>query len=218
MSQNHPNVSPFAEVNWPNLLSTTTSVGNGSKIFGLVATEEGVVIGRSTQIAGPAFIGEGVRIGPKVRIDEGAMILEGARICPDDVSSRSSDARTLGPNVSVGPCVSLHNEAELGPRAIVPTQRTVACIGNFGTKNRVVTVYGSLDGPRYSIGCQIGVSLHEIEDNVNDSTNTSAQSAATYLPYLPVFRSIGSNVQQAFDREQPLVDEMIARRTELGFG
>src|SRR5690606_28859301 len=88
-------------------------------------------------------------------------------------------------------------------------------IGNFGAKNRVVTIYGSNRGPRFSVGCQIGVSYDVLRDRVANNSQTTSESAGMYNPFLPIFNQIALTVQKAFDAESSLIDELREMRKEL---
>jgi len=180
-----------------------------------------VTIGGNSRVGEWSFIGEstyvgnGVKIGPRTKIFSYGLLLDGAQICPNPVRTHSTDARTLYDRASVGPGVLLHDEVELGYGAIIPTQRTIASLGNFGVKNRVVTIYGSDIGPRISIGCQIGVSFETIVDRISDRSDTEEASASTYEPFKDIFSSIGLVVQTAYDKETGLVEEIKAMREDL---
>lgn len=178
--------------------------------FGYLGTNS--TVGDGTRIEADFWIGPNVTIGPNVIIGAKALILNGAKICPNPVKSVSSDGRELGSWITVGKKVLLHDEVELGDCAMVPTQRTIATIGNLGAKNRVVTIYGSQDGPLFCVGCCIGFSYDEIVKDINKDTS---KSAATYRPYLDVFNQIGKIVQTAFDKEAKLVDELLTQHLEL---
>lgn len=211
-------------------------IGEGVQIGKKTKIGDRTVIGEDTQIGKKAKIGEGVIIGDKVRIaeecdiqantvimpnvvigkevciGEGVLIMAKAQICPNSVESESSNARLILDNASIGPEVKLDDEVEIGVDAIIPTQQTIANIGKFGAKNRVVTIYGSEYGPRYSIGCQIGEDFRAIKMRILSSKDTMPESAATYHPYLGVFEEIGSIVQHAYEKEDKLIDEIQSLR------
>ncbi len=177
-----------------------------------------VWIGHDSTIGLGSYIDAGVVIGPNVTVSNLTLIMAGATICPDDVSKHSTAAREIGAGASVGPKVLLHNEVELGEGAIVPTQRTITHIGNFGKKNRVITIYGSTDGPLFSLGCHVGRSFEEIKTAVTDNEHSTDESAATYVPYLPIFNEIGKAVQEAYAKETNLINEMLHIRAERQMG
>lgn len=187
----------------------------GANICDSATIKSGSHIGRGTQIGEQTYIDGGVTIGPRVIISRFVLVMERARICPNNVLSVSSDGRSIGANSSIGPGVLLHDEVEIGAYAIIPTQRTIAHLGNLGSKNRVVTVYGSDYGPRYSIGCQIGIDFDDFICRVAKSTSTVTESSSTYVPYLNVFNDLGSVVQTAYEQESGLVDEIREMRDEL---
>lgn len=120
--------------------------------------------------------------------------------------------------VAVGPRVLLPDEVELGNDAMVPTQGTIVAIGHFGSKGRIVTIYGSDEGPRFSIGCQAGKTFREIKHNVTHNTHTTRASANSYRRFLPVFSKIGRVVQKAYDREGGLIEELRSQRDASGIG
>lgn len=205
-------ISPLAFIDPTATLAPDVRVGAAAHISADVHISAGTAIGELAWVGEYSVIGTGVTIGPKVRIGCGALILDRAKICPNNVLSVSSDGRTLLDNVTIGHSVLLHDEVELGAGAIIPNQRTIAMIGNFGSKNRVVTIYGSDAGPCYSIGCQIGVHLSVFKSNVASSYMTSSESAATYAPYLDTFQQIGCVVQAAYDTAASQVADLKARR------
>lgn len=213
MSKNS-RIAPSASIEHP------FSIGRNSSIASGVTVGSGGSIGNSCRIHREAVIAQGcdirngVIIGARVRIGRNVLLLNGAKVCPNDVRSRSSDARKLLDFVTIGKSVLLHDEVEIGEGAVIPTQRTIACIGNLGSKNRIVTIYGSDLGPRYSVGCQIGVDYDQLSGNVGAHSYTTAQSADTYAPFLPVFQEVGLIVQRAYDGESALVAEMLAMRND----
>jgi carbonic anhydrase/acetyltransferase-like protein (isoleucine patch superfamily) len=202
-------------------VDSTALFGEGVHIGSNVFIEENVMVGNyssigdSTIIKHDSVIDSDVQIGSRVRIGIGCLVLDGASVCVGDVRSGSSDARLIEEYSSIGPGVRLHDEVEIGNMAIIPTQRTIANVGYFGFKNRVVTIYGSLEGPKFSIGCQIGVDFKRIRSQISGSIYTEPESANTYLPYLGVFNSVGRTVQNEFEKEIKLVEEIQSIRAEF---
>lgn len=200
----------------------STKIADSAEIRGMAEIGRDVVIGSRSKIGNNTIIGEGsvigenVTVGPYVKLGLGVLIMDGAKICPSFVRSGSKNARELLNGVTIGNGVFLHNEVEIGQGAIIPTQRTIACLGNFGSKNRVVTVYGSDKGPLYSIGCQIGVPYEHFEDHVARATFTVQSSADTYRPFLHIFASVGEVVQEAYNGEAQTVQMLKVRRDEIG--
>jgi len=204
------------------------AIGAGVTFGDFVTVQDAVTIGANSsighrvtfrsgaQVESGAHIESGVVIGPRARIGKDALILNGAQVSPHDVTSMSSNARQLEHAVTIGKGVLLDDEVELGAYAVVPTQRTIAAIGKFGDKNRVVTIYGSSDGPRYSIGCQMGMPFGIISQRVKDSENTNDGSAMTYRPFLDIFSQVGLVVQKAYDNEANYVAELMEMRRVLG--
>lgn len=209
-------ISPEAKIGSGVLIKKGATIDHGTRIGNYVKIGAFATIGVDSSIGHGSIIERGVLIGSKVAIGELALLMENAQVCPNSVHTNSSDARTLQRHVSVGPNVLLHDEVELGPYAIIPSQRTIAHIGSLGSKNRVVTIYGSDEGPRYSIGCQIGESLDVIKDHINKHLHTSDDSAATYRPFIGIFDEIGTAVQTAYDKAAPLVAEIKDMRLEAG--
>lgn len=209
-------VDPESTIGYRFKINPGSSVGRGAVIGNDVTLGNNSHVLYGTKVGESSFIGDGVIIGPNVKILQQCLIMDGAQVCPNDVSSGSSNARELRDGVSVGPGVFLHDEVELGVGAIVPTQRTIQSIGNFGSKNRVLTIHGSDHGPRISIGCQVSISLHRARSRINTSYGEAeAGSADTYAPYLSVFESIGRQVQKAYYAEEDLVREIKAKRLAL---
>jgi len=215
MTRNY-NVDPTAKIGEGVRIKGGVGIGRHVVIGSNVTIGEGSMILDDATIGNNCFFESGVTIGRKVKVGSGALILRGARVCPNPVVSESSDARKLEDDVSIGREVFLHDEVELANDAIVPSQRTIAALGNFGTKNRVVTVYGSHTGPLYSIGCQMGADYLEIRRHILEHVGTNELSAGTYAPFLGVFQEVGAIVQQAFDSQTTAVAELLAMRSELG--
>jgi carbonic anhydrase/acetyltransferase-like protein (isoleucine patch superfamily) len=213
-------VHPEAQVDSSAALHPGVQVHRNSRIFSGAVLLDDVFIDANSVVANYARLERRVHVGPDVHIGEMALILADAVICPNPVQSASSDGRKLESEVSVGRGVHLHDEVELGQFAIVPTQDTIAHIGAFGRKGRVITVYGSDDGPLYSLGCNIGLSFHGIKANilhnyVEPGHHTTVASAGSYVPWLPVFNLMGATVQKAYDREAGIVDELKDMRIRL---
>lgn len=224
----HPNVSPLAlvapsarfdesvKIRDHVLIEPDVYLDSGVNLEEGVSIGASTVVGSNTSIYRYSAIGRGVVIGPDVYIDSEVLIMDDAQICPNPINlTHSSDARRLMDGVSIGPGVLLHDEVELGYHAIVPTQRTIAHLGHLGAKNRVVTIYGDDEGPLISVGCQIGVTLRTLEQRVATAAATLTDSANTYKPFLTAFSEIGQAVQQAYEKEAPLVQEIKAVRAEL---
>lgn len=173
-------------------------------------------ISRHATIAAPGVIEANVLVGPNVYIEAGVLLMAGSTVCRNEVMKTSSNGRQLENNVSVGPGVRLHDEVEIGAGAVIPSQDCIAHIGSFGTKNRVITVYGSELGPRFSLGCHIGVDYEYMSWQIKAANHSSSDSAASYRPYLGVFASIGGTVQQAYGHEKKLIREIEKRRRDCG--
>lgn len=77
-----------------------------------------------------------------------------------------------------------------------------------------MTIYGSDYEPRYSVGCQVGITIDNLKDRVRDNANTVSSSADTYAPFLGTFEEIGIILQREYDREIGLVEEIKAMRRE----
>jgi acetyltransferase-like isoleucine patch superfamily enzyme len=209
-------ISKLANVDPTSLCVGERSIIEEAAFVGIdVTLGEDVIIRQGSQVCFESFIGDRVLVGPRVRIGHRALIMDDAQICPGDVTKHSTDARKIGAFATIGPGVLLHDEVELGENAIVPTQRTIVSLGNFGAKNRVVTIYGSDTGPLYSVGCQMGIQYSALVGRVGNATVTTEESASTYSPFLHVFNEIGRVVQQAYDAEANLVAELKATRETL---
>lgn len=209
-------MSQISYVHPTALIDPTARLGQEARIGDEVTIKEGSVVGACSTIDSAAYIGKVVTIGSNVAVHTQAMVLDGAKICKDSVEVHSTNARQIGMMASIGEDVVLHGEVELGVGAIVPSQRTITHLGHLGSKNRVVTIYGSEVGPRYSVGCQVGVSLDKIAERVNVASNTARESADSYIPYLPIFDSLGQVVQKAYDQERATIDAMMQMRIDLG--
>mgnify|MGYP003596554046 CR=1 FL=1 len=179
--------------------------------------DNGVKIEAGADLYKKVVVGSGVTIGNDVLVGNEVLIMDGASVCAGPLTERhSSDARKICSGTTIGRDVTLHGEAELGTFAIIPSQSAIAHLGNLGAKKRVVTIYGSELGPRYSIGCQIGVDIDTVEARVDSRASTKAASAETYRPFLPIFRSIGDVVQDAYNQQQDYIDELMELRKLFG--
>lgn len=209
-------VAPSASIGKPVVIEPGVRIDRGVRVGNFVYLGAGTILQAYANIEPHSCLKSNVTVGRGVTIGERVLILDGAQVCVGKVRAHSSDARKIGRDSTIGPEVVLHDEVELNSGAIVPSQRTIVSLGNFGAKNRVVTIYGSEEGPLYSIGCQIGVHYGQIKEHVIANTHTTAESASTYAPYLGVFNEIGRVVQDAFDQELSHVYEMKDMRVSLG--
>ncbi len=212
MGRVHPesNVHPTASIHDTATIMKGASVGPNSSVGAMS------VVNSAAELSWDVHVLERVTVGAGVVVGHATLFMHGAKICPDYVNRHSSDARKVSPMSTIGLGVDLHNEVELGPGAIVPSQRTIMHIGHFGSKNRVVTIYGSELGPRFSIGCQVGVDLDTIRDRVANNSVSSPSSAGTYTPYLPMFDAVGRQVQDAYNQERDTIEYLMEYRQKLG--
>lgn len=211
----NPLIASSAYVDVTARLSPDVVVGEQASIRQGVTLGYGTHVGARTCIGRDSSIGAGVEIGPDVRIGESVLVMEGALICPNEVESNSTDARTLQDKVVIGRGVLLHDEVELGNGAIVPNQRTIACLGHLGGKGRMLTVYGSDTGPRYSVGCRLGINYDALVQSVEENISTTPESAQTYVPYLGILDQIGTVVQAAYNSSGAAVAELKSLRAAL---
>ena len=209
-------VDPTARVRQDVYIGYGANVGEYACIYDGTTVSDRAEVGAYTTVREDSLIERDVIIGSDVKLGKEALIMADAKICLDTVTTKSSNARELLGGVSIGPGVILHNEVELGFHAIVPSQRAIAHVGGFGKKNRVVTVYGSDNGPRYSVGCQLGIDWPTFQRRVVGSEATQSSSAETYLPFFGAFTAMGAAVQKAYEKETVLVDEIKDRRQAEG--
>jgi NDP-sugar pyrophosphorylase family protein len=191
------------------------SLAHGVYIGKRVTLGAGTVVEQDVHIDNDTYTQSGVYIGQGVEIYGNALILRGAMICQNNVYTHSSNARQIYAGAIIGPNVQLHDEVELGEDAIIPTQQTIAHFGFLGDKYRVITMYGSDEGPRYSIGCRIGFLYPDIKDHIVNALGTDSKSAAQYVPFLGSLESIGIALQHAYMAESPRIDELKAMHKEL---
>jgi UDP-3-O-[3-hydroxymyristoyl] glucosamine N-acyltransferase len=116
------------------LVHETAKVASTADIRTGVSIGEDSVVGEYATVGTHSVVLDGVTIGEGVRIGPRGLILDNAVVCRNPVYRTSSDSRKIEDHVSVGPGVLLHDEVELGYRAIIPTQRTIMSLGNFGKR------------------------------------------------------------------------------------
>lgn len=202
-------------------ISDGARIGSGVVIGKRAIISYGVSIGRNSviregvQLNNGVTIGENVTVGPRVKIGRGSLIKSDAKICPNDVRSVSTHGRILRQNVIVGPGVLLHDDIELGDDAIVPSQETVMSLGVFGRKNRVITTYGSDEGPMFSVGCMLGVDFDTFYAHVNGSIRTTQEGASKYKPFMDFFEFSGQVVQRMYEAETAAIDQLRAEHASM---
>ncbi len=175
------------------------TIGENIRINRDAVIELGAVIGNQV------LIESGVYLGTGVRLFDGAILNHHSYVGEQSVIGLSA---TLMPEVIIGSEVSIPHEAQIGEYEVIPSTDTIVCLGRFGTSNRIVTIHGSDNGPRFSIGCQNSVAWETIRDRILHNVETKPESAAHYRTYMPVFKEIGKTVQSKYDRLSRLVDEL----------
>lgn len=185
---------------------------------GLLAMGHQVTIGdrvyveADCTIEDDVVIEKGARVGRNSRLERGVALGEKVVVLRDSTVGQNSDIRT---QVIIGRGVSVPPEAQIGAGMIVPSQETIVTLGRFGTSQRVVTIHGSDEGPRFSIGCQFSVSEAVITDRIMAGTETSEQSARHYREYVPEFSAIGARVQRFYERETQYIEDLRELAAEL---
>ena len=144
----------------------------------------------------------------------GVYFADGSRVEALSGQRNHTHLRTIKDNVTIGPGIVLPSEVQLGSYAIIPTLDSIAQIGRFGESRRMVTVYGSEDGPLYGVGCQFGIDGQEFRGRILDNRGTSEESAADYGNHFGEIESLGTKVQQAYEREGNLVNELLDQRAQ----
>lgn len=197
------------------ILGVIKKIGKGCTIGSQVILKDGVFLGSNVWLDSQTILERGVRITKGFVIGHRAYFAENAsveRLGP--VPVQHTYRRTLHENVTIGPNVTLPSEVQLGVYAVVPTTESVGQIGRFGTKKRMVTAYGSPEGPLYGVGCQYGISANIFRARISNSTGTSNESALDYFKHFEEIEALGMKVQTAYDLETALVEELLAQRHE----
>lgn len=186
-------------------------IGAGSVLRAQVEVYNGAEIGQDTWVGKRVVIGENTYLGDRTDVGANSYIAQSARIADIDAERLSLiersglDPRTLEKGAIIGPQVVLPSEVQLAPYAVVPTSDSILQLGPFGTRHRMVTVYGSDRRPLYSVGCQFGISLERLLERANKATDTTQASGADYLDNQHRLRDAGQQVQDAYMGSLPLV-------------
>jgi UDP-3-O-[3-hydroxymyristoyl] glucosamine N-acyltransferase len=174
-------------------------------------------LGPDVQIDDQTSIGSGVAIGDKNRIGSRTrlaklVVLEDSVFLDHDVTifqaAHIGKLATISDGVIIGPNVTIPPQTQLGSDSIIPTSHSLVTLSSFGTSNRTVTIHGSDDGPRFSIGCQYSIDWERTEGRISEHTETTTESAEHYQAYLPVFKAIGEQVQRFYDMEGEAIQRL----------
>lgn len=177
-------------------------------------------IGAYAQIGDGADISFGVNLGTECIIGMDCKVGSFALLGSRSVMLRDSTLGSMSSvreRVVIGKEVAIPFGSQIDSGMVIPSQETITTLSNFGGKRRVVTIHGSEDGPRFSIGCQDSVSWLRISERINKAIDTVDTSAAHYRKYLDVFNAVGLLVQNAFDADlaNGRHDETIAQANAL---
>ena len=177
--------------------------------------KDGVMYGRNVRIGASAEIGVNTTIRSEARIGQGAsiggfgFIGRGVTI-PGLVRRRHTYHDEIRDNAVIGHGVTLPAEYQLGNDAVIPNSNCITSVGRLGSTQRMVTVYGSDEGPLYGVGCQFGIAEDVFHARVTSSTETHSDSAADYARYWSVLTAAGLMVQRAYELAHTQVEDLRA--------
>lgn len=208
-------IAPDAGFDLINKIGAVRSIGDLSFFGAGVVLGDGVMIGGDVTVGAYSVLERNVRISDGFNIQYAAYFSDGSSVDPKDPSYKGhSYMREIQDGVIVGPKVALPSDVQLGTNAVIPTQDSIVQVGRYGESQRMVTIYGSDGGPLYSVACQSGIDMPKLRTRIIGNEGTSPESAAGYRPHIPLFEELGVVVQQVFEREANLVEELIEKRDE----
>ncbi|HSX44506.1 MAG TPA: hypothetical protein VLF39_00125 [Candidatus Saccharimonadales bacterium] len=207
-------IDPTAMFNYQvEKIGAVREIGARCTIGAAVILGDGVELGEEVHIGDHTVLDKRVIVTDEFSFDQGMVYFdEDASVDPVENGRRPHPfARRIQENIIVGPHVALPSEVQLGSDAIIPTQATIRQIGRFGTSKRMVTLYGSDEGPMASVACQSGIDLDTLRHRIVNSVDTDPKSAKDYKLHWREINSGANQVQRAYDRESQLVDELISK-------
>jgi UDP-3-O-[3-hydroxymyristoyl] glucosamine N-acyltransferase len=175
-------------------------LGHGIEVSDDTTIGNSVVIGNKSRIASQTTLANHVVLEDSVFLDREVTIFEATHI---------REGATLSDGVIIGPNVTIPSATQLGFDAIIPTSDSLVTLSSFGTSNRTVTIHGSENGPRFSIGCQNSIDWERTEKRITEHTGTTSESAEHYQAYLSVFKAIGEQVQHFYDMESETIQRLL---------
>lgn len=200
-SAKDPNGTPYT----PKRISDLDIDVENAEFEGRVTLGRGVVIG-DTVVGAYCVIGSGVRIGDLSYLGTGVTLEHSALICHEVYISRGvmvGALAVLRSGVVIGPDIHIPSGAQIGTNMVIPSPRTIMALGPVGSSQRIITVHGSDDGPRYSAGCQVSDPEEVFFDRIRGSVATTEESAEHYREFLhsDVLRRIGIIAQTHYDED-----------------
>jgi hypothetical protein len=173
--------------------SGTLYAENGARVVGAA------IFGDRARLGERSYVGDGAHIGPYAWVGENSIVLAGAHI---------GSLAIIGSGTVVGENVVLPNGAYVGPDVVVPSSETVMILGEFGPSRLIMTVYGSNDGPRCSLGQHTGESLQMMADRITHRVEVAGADAQVVERYLGVIPLIGFAVQGYYDAQRDTVNAL----------
>lgn len=198
-----------------NIMSIGAAVVHGGTLISRSTLRDGAEIMSGCSVRS-SYVGRGALVGCSMELDR-VYIDDGAVVCrklPGDRAADSDYKRRIQPEVAIGTGVSLHAEVQLGSGAVIPVQQSIELLGRFGTRQRMVTVYGSGHGALYSVGCQFGITFKQFMERVYSGVQTTEASADQYKPHQRGFLRAGRRVQEAFNDSGSIVNDLIGKHQE----
>lgn len=192
-------------------------IGKNSIIGFATAIEDDVVLGDHVEVGPNSVIRKGTYLSDDFSIPYGRAFFDhNSGVEPSIHLTRHTFLRTVHENISVGAGVILPSEVQLGEGAVIPVQNSIQQIGRFGDSQRMVTAYGSPEGPLYSVGCQYGISINTFRMRAKTNTETSAASAGDYLNNMSYIEEAGQFAQKAYEQNSNAVSDLLAHRSNYG--
>jgi|GEM_PF-4900736 len=189
-------------------LGNVKRIGAGCFFENGVKIGDDAVIGDGVHIDERSYIGKGVIIGSLVNIGPKNFFSDGSGVSGSPQSKTHSFMRSSEGSVVVGPGVFLPTEFQLGPGAVIPTPDSIVQIGRFGTAKRMVTIYGSDQGPLFGVACQYGITTEKFKRRIANGDGTTPESAQDYADKFSKIEAAAALVQTAYEREANLVSEL----------
>ncbi|RTK94695.1 hypothetical protein EKI60_02195 [Candidatus Saccharibacteria bacterium] len=160
-----------------------------------------VVVGPNARVYRGAYLGDGVVIEDSADVFWGAVLLDGVRL---------GKHANVHEKTIVGPGVIVPEDTELGWDMVIPSNDTFSALGNMGLRQRTMAIYGSDTGPLLSLSGAMFTNrtLADLVENLDTKFDTTDESVALYRPRLSEVEEVGQKVQEAYDRNRDLVEEL----------
>jgi len=178
------------------------TLGDCVKLGNRVTLGDDVKLGNGVKLGDAIWLGYGVKLGNRVKLDKGVTL--GNRVKLGNYVSLGYYVK-LGDRVKLGNCVTLGDGVKLGNRVTLADYVTL-CKGltlgngvtlgegvdhfqlnNQGGSKRSLLLHIKDNQVCVSVGCQCSITYNEFLERINNSTDTTKDSADQYKLQIPVY-------------------------------